>query len=226
MMAEPFTSPLFGFIITLLAYQGGIALHRRFPCVLLSPLLVAAFLIIVFLRLTGIPLADYNRGGDILTLLITPATTVLAVSVYNQRDLLRKNLLPICVGSLVGAATSVGSVLLMSRIFSLDKVLARSLLPKSVTNAIAVELSTQMGGIPSLTILAVLITGMTGVIAAPWLIRICRIDNPVSQGLATGACSHMIGTIKALEMGESQGAMSSIAICTTGIATVVIAQFL
>ena len=220
------TSPLFGILLTLASWEIAIRIANRFRNPLLNPLLIAMAIILSVLKLSGITMVDYNIGGDILTLFIAPATTMLAVTVYNQIAILRKNLLPVIVGCAVGSAVSIGTVLALSRAFGLSEVLTNSLIPKSVTNAIAIELSMQFNGIPSITILAVLITGICGVLFAPILIRLLHVHNPVAQGLAIGTSSHLIGTSKALEIGELQGAMSSIAIFMAGVSTVLIAIFL
>ena len=136
--------------------------------------------------------------------------------------MLGKYFLPIVVGSFAGAATSLASVALLCRLFRLDEVILSSLLPKSVTTAIALEISAGRGGIGSVTILAVLITGVSGAVFAPLMIRLFRVKNPVAQGVAIGTCSHAVGTSKAIELGELQGAMSGIAIGVAGLMTVLI----
>lgn len=219
-------SPFFGILITLASWEIAIRISNRFRNPLLNPLLIAMAIILSVLRIFGITMADYNIGGDILTLFIAPATTMLAVSVYNQIAILKKNLLPVVVGCTIGSAVSIITVITLSRLFGLSEVLSDSLIPKSVTTAIAIELSLQFNGIPSITILAVLITGICGVLFSPMLIKLLRVRNPVTQGLAIGTSSHLIGTSKALEIGELQGAMSSIAIFIAGVATVLIAIFL
>jgi len=219
-------SPLFGFLLTLGSYEVGTLIARKYNSPLANPLIISMVIIIGILRLFGISFDAFNVGGDILAIFIAPATTMLAITVYNQRSMLKTYLLPILIGCTVGSSVSIGSVFLLSGIFGLDTVLTDSLVPKSVTNAIAIELSAQVGGIPSLTIMSVLITGISGVLLAPFIIRIARIQNPVVQGIAFGTSTHLIGTAKALEYGELQGAMSSIAVFITGLVTVIIAAFL
>ncbi len=220
------SSPFFGMLLTIASWEIAIRISNRFRSPLLNPLLIAMAIILSILKIFGITMADYNIGGDILTLFIAPATTMLAVSVYNQIAILKKNLVPVIVGCTVGSAVSIGTVLFLSRLFGLSEVLTSSLIPKSVTTAIAIELSMQFNGIPSITILAVLITGICGVLFSPLLIKLLHVHNPVTQGLAIGTSSHLIGTSKALELGELQGAMSGIAIFIAGTATVLIAIFL
>lgn len=215
-------SPMFGITLTFVAYAAGLAVARRFRSPLANPMVIAAVLCIGFLQVTRIPLASYQVGGDFLVMLIFPATTCIALSVYAKMDLLKKHLIPILVGCSVGATVSIVSILLFARIAGLSKLLTDSLLPKSVTTAIAIELSTLLGGIPPLTVVAVMITGISIVLIAPVLLKLLRIEDPVVQGIAIGTSSHVMGTAKALEIGPIQGAMSGIAIFITGIATVAV----
>lgn len=213
-------TPMFGITLTFAAYEFSYMIARRVKSPLVNPMALAALLCILFLLITGIPLSAYQVGGDFLMMLIFPATTCIAVSVYNQMELLKRHLIPIIIGCTVGAAVSIGSIMLLSRWFGLTELLTLTLLPKSVTSAIAIELSALIGGTPSLTILAVMVTGTTGVITSPMLIQLLRIEDPIVQGVALGTSSHVIGTAKALEYGPSQGGMSGIAIFVTGLATV------
>ena len=226
MMNELFHTPMFGITLTFLAYEVSYLVARRFRSPLVNPMAMAAFLCIIFLMVTRIPLSAYHVGGDFLLMLIFPATTCIAVSVHAQLALLKRHLVPIIVGCTVGAAVSILSVLLFSRIFGIEEVLVVSLLPKSVTSAIAIELSALIGGEPSVTILAVMVTGTTGVITSPLLIKALRINDPIVQGVALGTSSHVIGTAKALEYGPTQGGMSGIAIFITGLATVFVTLLL
>ena len=157
---------------------------------------------------------------------MAPATASLAVSIYRQLPLLKKNLLPVLAGCGTGSLASMGSVWLLCRLFRLDEALTASLLPKSVTTPIAIEIASQYGGIPSITVAIVVLTGILGAAAAPALIRLFRIRNPVEAGLAIGTCSHAVGTSKALELGEAEGAMSSIAIGVSGLLTVLFAMII
>lgn len=213
-------SPMFGIALTFLAYEFGILVTRKVRSPLLNPMVIAAALCIGFLQLTGIPLASYQVGGDFLIMLIFPATTCIAVSVYSKIDLLKRHFVPIVVGCTVGAATSIGSVILLAKWLDLPEILTVSMAPKSVTTAIAIEISALLQGQPSLTVMAVMITGITGVLSAPILIKLFRITDPIIQGVALGTSSHVIGTAKALELGQTQGAMGGISIFITGLATV------
>jgi predicted murein hydrolase (TIGR00659 family) len=218
-------SPFFGIVLSIFAYKAGQAAARKAASPAANPLLIAILLTAVFLWFFEIPLSDYDRGGSLLTLMLQPATALLAVSIYNRRELLRKNLLPVVAGCFAGAATSWFSVLLLCRLFRLDLALTASLTPKSVTTPIAMELSQHRGGIVSLTVAAVIFTGILGAVFAPFLIKRLKIEDPITTGVAIGTSSHAIGTTKALELGETEGAASSIAIVVTGIATVLLSIF-
>jgi len=215
-----FSSPLFGVALSALAWTVGVKISRGIGLSLANPLLIAVLLIIAFLKVGNVPLADYESGGNLLTLMLQPATTLLAVSVYHRRKLLWDNLLPVVVGCFAGAASSMGSTWLLCRLFRVSPSLTASIMPRSVTTPIAMEIAQAHGGIVPLTIAAVLFTGTLGAMFAPLLIRLLRIKNPLAAGVAIGASSHGIGTAKALELGEIEGAMSGIAIGVTGVATV------
>ncbi len=225
-MTEWFGSPLFGIVLCIGAYMLGIWINRKLKTPLANPLLIAIVLIILILEVFHIPVECFNQGGDIVSLFLAPATAALALQIYRQMDVLKKALLPVLIGSAVGSITSMGSVYLMCRLFRLDEKLTMSMLPKSVTTPIAMELSEQGGGIVPVTVAAVLVTGIIGAIAAPFFIKLFRVKSPVVAGVAIGACSHALGTTKALELGETEGAMSGIAIGTCGLFTVLFAVFL
>ena len=215
-------SPFFGVALSVLAWRAGQWVAKRVRSPIANPLLIAILLVIAFLVVTGVPLESYDKGGSLLTLMISPATAALAVSIYHRRALLRKNLLPVVAGCFVGAATSLFSTWFLCRLFGLDATLTASLMPRSVTTPIAMEIARDHGGIVPLTVAAVIFTGILGAVFAPLLIRAFRIADPVAAGVAIGASSHGIGTAKALELGEVEGAMSGIAIGVTGVATVLL----
>ena len=221
-----FRSPLFGIMLSILAYGLGVLINRKTRCAAANPLLIAILLVIGVLVAFRIPLESYQRGGDFIALFLAPATASLAVSIYRQLPLLKKNLLPVLAGCGTGSLASMGSVWLLCRLFRLDEALTASLLPKSVTTPSAIEIASQYGGIPSITVAIVVLTGILGAAAAPALIRLFRIRNPVEAGLAIGTCSHAVGTSKALELGEAEGAMSSIAIGVSGLLTVLFAMII
>ena len=219
-------SPLFGIVLTLAAFLIGIKIQKKTGSALCNPLVIAIVLCMAVLTVLRIPLEDYRAGGDIINLFIGPATAVLALNIYNQRKVLKQYFVPVLVGCVLGSLTSVGSVALLCRAFGLDKAVTAALLPKSVTTPIALGIAEGRGGIAAITMVAVLITGLIGAVAAPAFAKWFRVENPVAQGLAIGACSHALGTTKALEIGELQGAMSGIAIGVCGIFTVILCLFL
>ena len=220
-MRELITSPLFSIMLCIGAFEMGGWIHRKTKIDALNPLLIAIALVIVMLKMLDIPLEIFNEGGDMINLLLGPATVVLAVPMYEQVEILKKNIIPIIVATGVGALTSIGSVLLLCRAFGLDEALLASLLPKSVTTPIAVEVSVQHGGIASITIAAL------GAVIAPGLIKIFKLEGcSVASGLAIGASSHAMGTSKAVQIGEIEGAMSGLAIGIMGIFTVLFSLFL
>lgn len=222
-MKELTSSPYFGIALTALVYSGAVQIQRRTRLVLCNSVLLSTLAIIALLTVCGIPYADYNAGGSIINLFLAPATVCMAVSIYARRELLKKSLVPILAGCGAGAVTSVVSVWALCRLFGLDAAMTASLLPKSVTTPIATALAESHGGIPAFTVAAVIITGMIGNAFAPQLIRLFRVQDPVEAGVGIGACSHAMGTARALELGETEGAMSGLAIGLCGIFTTVLA---
>lgn len=219
-------SPLFGIVLSILAFEIGLYINKKLKSPIFNPLLIAIALIILFLSLFNIPLESFNVGGSMISMFLAPATSVLAISIYNQFDILKKNFLPIIAGAFVGSLVSIGSVFFLSKIFGLDSALTASLIPKSVTTPIAIEISSQLNGIVPITVASVIITGILGSILAPVLIKIFKVKDPMAAGIAIGTCSHAIGTSKAIEIGEIEGSMSGVAICIAGIMTVIISLFL
>ena len=173
-----------------------------------------------------IPYERYAQGGDFIKLMLGPVTAVLALNIYNQRSILKQYFIPVLVGCTVGSLTSMGSVLLLCRLLQTERFLTASLLPKSVTTAIAIGIAESQGGVGGIAAAAVMVAGLTGAVLAPKLSKLFRVTDPVAEGLAIGSCSHALGTAKAMEIGQVQGAMSSIAICVCGILTSVLALFL
>lgn len=225
-MLEMLSTPLFGIVLSIAAYAVGVYVHKKTGCAAANPLLLAVIQIILVLSVFQIPLSTFQQGGDFIALFLAPATAALALPIYNQIRLLKKNLLPVLIGSAAGSVVSMGSIYLLCRIFNLDHAMTASLLPKSVTTPIAIEVSAQLGGIPSITVAAVVFTGILGAVLSPLFIKIFRVHSPVAAGIAIGASSHAVGTSKAIELGEIQGAMSGIAIATSGVFTVLFALFL
>jgi putative effector of murein hydrolase len=218
-MDQLLSLPVFGIIVTILCFALGVQIKKAVPHPLVNPLFIANILLILLICLTPVSMEQYMKGGNIIQLFVVPATTILAVKIYHQRALLKENVIPIVAGCVTGSAVSIISVLFLCRLFAIDQTVTASLLPKSVTTAIALELSDKHGGLVGLTISSVILTGMFCVAAAPFFIKIFKLKDPVAAGVAMGASGHAIGTSAALELGETQGAMSGLAMGIRGIIT-------
>ncbi len=213
----------FGVALSLLAYIAGIELKKKFKLSILNPLLVSIILVILFLAIFDVDYESYNQGGKYISYLLTPATVCLAIPLYQQIDLLKKNFKAIAIGIITGVFTSLVSILALSMIFKLSHELYVTLLPKSITTAIGIGVSEELGGIKTITVAAIVLTGISGNVIGESVCRLFKIKNPISVGLALGTSAHAIGTTKALELGETQGAMSSLSIAVSGLLTVVLA---
>ncbi len=224
-MANIFESPIFGFTLSIGAYQLALLIRKRFNYTILSPMPIASLIIIAILSIFKIPLQSYMNGAGFISMFLAPATASLAVSMYHKLEIIKKNLLPILVGSFVGAASALLSIFLMCKLLNLTPEITASLLPKSITTAFATELSSQLGGIVPITVAAVCVTGVTGAIFSPLFIKWFRVKDPVARGLAIGASSHALGTSKAIEIGEVEGSISGIAVGLCGLITVIIGIF-
>ena len=218
-------TPFFGLGLSLLCWILAVKFQKKTGLLVCNPVLVSSLLVILVLVVFRIPLENYNLGGDIIKMLLSPATAVLALNIYQQRKVLKEHFWPVVLSCLVGSLASILVVQLMCRMFQTESSLLNSLLPKSVTTAIAVSISESNGGLPGLTAAAVCVTGIEGAMLAPFFAKLFHITDPVAEGVAIGACSHAVGTSKALELGPLQGAMSSIALCVCGIITSLIAGF-
>ena len=225
-MIDTFTStPFFGLAISVLCWCFAGWLQRKTKLLVCNPVLVTALLVIAVLLVFDIPLENYNAGGSIIKLMLGPATAVLALNIYQQRAVLKRHFLPVVLGCFAGSLVSILFVLLLCKLFQADAMFSASMMPKSVTTAIALGISENAGGIPGLTAAAVVITGVEGAMLAPLFAKVFHITDPVAEGVAIGSCSHAIGTSKAMEIGSLQGAMSSIAICVCGIITSILVMF-
>ena len=222
-MSELASSPFFGITLTIVAYWVGVRAQKKTGLVVCNSMLITVALIIAVLTVFHIPYEDYYQGGSLINLFLGPATACMAVTAYAKMDLLKKYWLPVLAGCLAGTVTSIGSILVLSRLFGLDKDMTASLLPKSVTTPIATAVSEGHGGIVPITVAAVIVTGILGNLAAPFLVKLFRVKDPVAAGLGIGTCSHALGTAKALEMGETEGAMSGLAVGICGIFTALLA---
>lgn len=225
-MSELTSSPLFGIFLTLLIYLGALKFRNSFNYALNNPLLVSIAGIIAVLLILRVSYDDYIVGGNYISFFLGPATVVLALPLYRQLDLLKKNLFPILVGVVAGSLAALLMIGFMGKLFAFDQVLTASLLPKSVTMPIGVEVAQALGGISSITVISIVVTGLTGAVLAEKVLQIARIKDEVAQGISIGTASHALGTTKAIEMGEVQGGMSGLAIGLTGFFTALFAPFI
>lgn len=212
-------NPLYGLTICIAAYAAGLWLNRRLRSPLANPLFIAVALVTGAHHALGVPYETFNRGGKALTMLLPAATAALALLVYRRREAMKQALLPLAAGCLAGSAAAMASVQWLCGALGVDGTVTASMLPKSVTTPIAVSLSPSIGGVPSITTAVVIFTGMTGAVCAPLLIRLFRVKDPVAAGIAIGTCSHAIGTSRAVEIGEVEGAASGISIGAAGLMT-------
>ncbi|MBQ2921489.1 MAG: LrgB family protein [Tyzzerella sp.] len=218
-------STTLGVVISLLAYQFGVFLKNKTKKAFVNPLLISIVLVIVFLLAFDIDYASYNQSAKYLSYLLTPATVSLAIPLYQQLELLKKNMTAIILGISAGVLTSLLSVLAMSVLFGLNHEEYVTLLPKSITTAIGMGISEELGGYPTITVAVIIVTGIFGNMIAEFACKLFRIKHPISKGLAIGTSSHAMGTTKALELGQIEGAMSSLSIVVAGLMTVILASF-
>lgn len=219
-------SLFFGMALSLFAYQIGFKIQQKWKKVFLNPLLISIAIIIGFLMVTGISYETYRYGAKYLSYFLTPVTVCLAVPLYKQLQVLKKNIGAILVSIAVGCVAHAGVAIGVLRLFRTEEALISSILPKSITTAIALGISSEIGGIQAITVIGVMIAGISGAVVGPALLKLFHIEEPVAQGLAMGSASHAIGTSKAIELGEIQAAMSSLAIVVTGLMTVVVVPWL
>lgn len=215
------SSVFFGVFVSLLGYQLGLLLKKKFQWAVFNPLLIAIVFVIAVLKLLRIEYEAYYTGAQYLSYLLTPATVCLAIPLYQQLEALKRNWKAIAAGITAGVLSSLTSIFLLAKLFGLSHEQYVTLLPKSITTAIGIGISEELGGIVTVTVAVIIITGILGNMIAELVCKLFRITEPIAKGLAIGTASHAIGTVKAMEMGEVEGAMSSLAIAVSGLITVV-----
>ena len=213
-------SAFFGAVLSLAAYEAGVLLKRKFKLAVFNPLLIATAAVMSLLTLLNVEYSHYNESAKYISYMLTPATVCLAVPLYQQMELLKKNLKAVAGGITAGVLASLLSILLLAKLFSLSHEQYVTLLPKSITTAIGMGISEELGGIRTITVAVIIVTGIFGNVTAEFICRLFRIHDPVAKGLSIGTASHAIGTAKAMELGEIEGAMSSLAIAVAGLLTV------
>lgn len=214
-----------GVTLSLLAYLLGVVLKKKFKCAIFNPLLISIVITIVVLVTAHVDYDVYNQGASYLSWFLTPATVCLAIPLYEQWKLLKKNIKAVLLGIIAGVLTSLGTVWVLAEIMGLSHKQYVTLLPKSITTAIGMGVSEELGGYVTITVAVIVVTGVLGNIFGELICKIFRITDPIARGLSIGSASHAIGTAKAMELGEIEGAMSSLAIAVAGIFTVAASSF-
>lgn len=224
-MSKLFDNQAFGIALTIALYAVGLALQtriRRYKALsFLNPLLIATVLGIVLIAVTGIPLDSYNKGGNFLNFFLGPIVITLALPLYRNRRLIRRHAVPILGTIVLTSFVSMTAVVLLSRSLGIDDVIIRSMMGKSTTTPIALELAAMTGGNSSLAVLAVILTGNLGAMMSQALFDLLRVRHPIARGLALGSTSHAVGTAAAFTLGKTEGAMSGLAMGISGIVSVV-----
>ena len=217
-------STTIGIVISVLGYELGMFLKRKFKLAIFNPLLISIIFVIICLGIFNVGYESYNKSAQYLGYLLTPATVCLAIPLYQQIRLLKENIWAIFLGILSGVLTSLGCILAFALLFGFNHKEYVTLLPKSITTAIGMGVSEELGGYVTITVAVIVVTGVLGNIFGELICKIFRIKEPIAKGLALGSAAHAIGTAKAMEMGEIEGAMSSLSIAVAGILTVVLSS--
>lgn len=214
-------SVFFGVMVSIITYGIGVLLKKKFKLAIFNPLLISVLITMAALVILNIDYDSYYAGAKYLSYLLTPATVCLSIPLYEQMELLKHNLKAVIVGIVSGVIASMGCILGMAILFGLGHKEYVTMLPKSITTAIGMGVSEELGGYVTITVAVIIITGVLGNMLAEGVLRICKIEEPIAKGIAIGTSSHAIGTVKALEMGEIEGAMSSLSIAVAGLLTVI-----
>ena len=217
-------SSFFSILLSLLAFELGSFIKNKLKLAVFNPLLIAIVTVMAVLTVLDIEYETYKQNAQLLSWFLTPATVCLAIPLYEQLSLLKKNAKAILAGILAGVLASLTCILLMALAFGLTYEQYVTLLPKSITTAIGMGVCEELRGYVTITVASIVVTGILGNVLAEFLSRIFRITDPVAKGIAIGSSSHALGTVKAIEIGEVEGAMSSLSIAVSGLITVVLAS--
>ena len=219
-MDEIFASPFFYVLITLICYLLADLIYKKVNLHYILPILLSMVMLIAVLKVSGITHSKYMAGGSVIAFFLGPATVSLAVPLFRQIKLFnRKKFAIIIIGITSGVVTALSSVLVLSKATGLSDVIIRSMYGKSVTMPIALGICESAAGIAYVTIAGVIVAGIFGAITAPAVFKILKIKHPAAKGAALGTASHIIGTVRAFEIGEKEGSVSSISIGIAGIIT-------
>ena len=219
-------TPIFGLLLTIIFYNLGRYIQRKTGNPIFNPLLIAIICIIAFLSITKIPYEAYKIGGDSINFFLSPVTVVLAVPLYKQFELFKENMMEIIIGITAGVLVSFISIKILGGALNADSSLLNSLIPKSITTPMGISLTNSLGGVEAITVVAIICTGILGAIISPLVFKIGGIKHPIARGIALGTASHALGTKKAIEMGEVEGAMSGLSIGISGTLTVILIPIL
>lgn len=233
-MNNIFTSPLFYIFITIGLYSAFEIIYKKIKKIYLHPLILTSSSLILYIIILSFiteyniekNLIEYNNSMNIVNIMLGPLTVCLALPIYKNFIIFKKNWLAILIGTIIGCLSSILSIYILGNVFDLDDIIIKSLLPKSVTTAIAKEISININAIPEITIAAVIITGIFGAMVGPKISKLLRFNDHITNGMSFGSASHAIGTSKAMEISLEAGAVSSIAIVTSGILTMIITLFI
>lgn len=225
-MYNLFNTEIFGIVLTIIFFNIGVYIQKKTKNPIFNPLLIAIVGIILFLIITKTPYKNYKLGADNINFFLSPVTIVLAVPLYKQFDLLKKYFIEILIGISCGVIVSFISIKAVGYFTNANIDIINSLIPKSITTPMGISLSKTLNGIEAITVVSIILTGILGAIISPIIFKIARIKNPVAKGIALGTSAHALGTTKALEMGEVEGAMSGLAIGICGIITVILVPIL
>lgn len=216
----------FGILISYIAFEIGKYIFKKTQSPIFNPLLIGTIIVISVLKTFDISTDSYYKGASLITFFLGPATVALALPLYKQWNLFKKYFIPVMTGAVAGSFIGVISVIIIGKFLGIDKNLLYSFMPKSITSPIGMEVSTMLGGIPSITVASIIITGILGNVSAPFICKIFRIKHSVAKGIGIGVASHAVGTSKAMEMGEIEGSMSALSIVFAGILTLIWAPIL
>lgn len=221
-MQQILNTQLFGLVTILFFYNIGLFIQNKAKNPIFNALLICIILIISFLKITNIPYENFKIGADILNFLLGPVTVVLAVPLYRQFNLFKKHMKEILIGISVGVATSFIMVFVIGKLTLTNYEIIYSILPKSITTPMGISLVNALGGVEAITVVCIIATGIFGNILGEIILKVANIKHPVAKGIAMGTAAHAMGTSKALEMGEVEGAMSSLSIGICGVMTVLL----
>lgn len=216
----------FGLIVSYFSFEIGKWIFKKTQTPLCNPFLIGTSIVILLLKFFDISTDDYYKGAGMILFLLGPATVALAIPLYKKWKLFKKFFIPVMTGAVIGSFVGILSVIILGKLFGMEDKLIFSLMPKSITTPFGIEVSSMIGGIPSITVVSIMLTGITGNVTAPLISKIFRIKHSVAVGIGIGVSSHAVGTSKAMEIGEVEGSMSALSIVFAGLLTIAWAPLL